>query len=101
MSRRPEVIEVEPGARWLVESRKVAPGAYWLVTYRLERYERPAGRGHGKRYEMRCPCPHARREECEPLADRIPCAHMRAVIEHQRAKQARPTMPVNVAAMVD
>lgn len=103
--KAPEVIEVEveEGGRWLVESRSYAPGAFWNVTYALHPYDdvRAFGGRFRLRYEMRCPCPHGRKQVERPLPERAPCAHLEAVVRFQVAKQARPVMPANVSALVD
>ena len=98
--RKPEVIEIEAGRRWLVESRSYAPGAYWLVTYAMEPYVSVAGEAR-TRWEMRCPCPKGKVEAEVDLQFRSPCAHMRAVVAFQEAKHRRPAAPVNASAFVD
>lgn len=100
--RTPEVIEVEIGRRWLVESRTFAPGAYWRVTYSLVPYMVDEVTGRERtRWEMRCPCPRGAAQADYPLELREPCAHMRAAVAHQEAKHRRPAAPVNVSALVD
>lgn len=106
-----EVVEVDGGARWLVESRSFAPGAFWNVTYRMEHYVRRRAADSepnagavamGERYELRCACPHGARQASNPdLSTRTPCRHLDAVVRFQVAKQARPVAPVNVAALCD
>lgn len=94
----PEVIEVDPGSRWLVASRKHTPGAFWSVSYGLEYY----GEQGRTRWEMRCACPHGRSQlVVDDLSERSSCAHLRAVVAFQNAKHARPAMAPNVSAMVD
>lgn len=99
-ARTPEVIEIEAGRHWMVESRSVAPGAFWSVTYALEPYISVEGEAR-TRWEMRCPCPKGKAEVVYAIEARMPCAHMRAVVAHQDAKHRRPSAPINASTFVD
>ena len=100
--RTPEVVEVEAGRRWLVESRSYAPGTSWTVTYALEPYMVDEATGRDRtRWEMRCPCPYGAAQVDYPLELRAPCAHMRAVVAFTEAKHRRPAARVNASAFVD
>jgi hypothetical protein len=72
---------------WFVPSRGFCPGAFWLVTF-------------DPRSGMHCGCPHGRKLEEEPLAIRDSCSHMRAVVQFENARNARPTGKVDAEMFV-